>query len=463
MVKRTIKSLALILGIVIVFSGCALIEVDPERDMAQVVAVINGEKITKGEAMDLYASISANVAYQEYIYQAYGIKFGDPKELTVDQLVSDRVLAQKAKELGFDALTDLESVQLDLDVDTEFEENIESVIDSVTKEGMTEDEIRAKAIEYLKPYGVSRELIYASKYNELISDRLREHVIKDVSVTNEQVKEKYDEQLASDEGAYASNPSAFQNAISGDSTLITWIPEGYRTVKHILIPYASDQITALEAMQNKIYDIDNRISALLNAEAEEDIEYTEDDGHDHGHEGHDHGDEQVDEAYEPEEPDTIEGLTAEKDILEWEIAVAKDEYLTTFMDTIDEINARYEAGESFDALIEEYGTDPGMQSEPGKSRGYYVTQEKGIWDAAFNDGAMALENIGDISDPITTTFGIHIIRYESDVASGPVPYEQVAEKLREDLLSEAQDEAFETAKTEWEEAANIQRYPSNFN
>ena len=460
MVKRIIKSLALILGIAIMLSGCALIEVDPERDMAQVVAVINGEKITKGEAMELYASISANVAYQEYIYHAYGIKFGDPKELTVDQLVNDRVLAQKAKELGFDALSEEEAAQLDTDIDAEIDENIESVREIVAKDGMTEDEIRAKAIEYLKQYGVSRELLYASKHNELISGRLRDHVIKDISVTGEQVREKYEEQLANDEDAYASNPSAFQNAILDDSTLITWIPEGYRTVKHILLSYSGEQKAALNALQNQLSDIDSRIGDLYAAEAG--IE-PEDDGYD-DHEGHDHGDE-PDEPAEPDnaEPDTKEDLFAKKDTLEWELAVTQDEFLRTFMDKIDEINARYEAGESFDALIEEYGEDPGMQSEPGKSRGYYVTQEQGAWDPAFNDGAMALENIGDISDPITTSFGIHIIRYESDVDSGPVPYEQVQEKLHEELLATKQDEAFEAAKTEWKAAASIERYPNNFN
>jgi parvulin-like peptidyl-prolyl isomerase len=455
--KRIFKSLALILGIVIMFSGCALVEVDPERDMAQVVAVINGEKVTKGEAMELYASISYNVAYQEYLYHSYGItgvSFGDPKELTVDQLVNDRVLAQKVKELGYDALTDEEAALLDSEADADFEENIEDVKAEVTKDGMTEDDIRAKAIEYLKQYGVSRELIYEAKYNELMSTRLREHVIKDISVTDEQIRAKYEEQLASDESAYASNPSSFENAVLNDTTIITWIPEGYRTVKHILLPYSDEQTDALNIMENRIADIDSRISGLETAETEEDeTEHSE-------HDGHDHGDEQVDEAVEP---DTIESLTAEKDTLEWEIAVVKDEYLRTFSDTIDEINAKLEAGESFETLIEEYGQDPGMQSEPGKSQGYHVTQEMGIWDAAFNKGAMALENIGDISDPIATSFGIHIIRYESDVVSGPVPYEQVRERLHENLLKEAQDQAFEAAKTEWVEAASIQRYPGNFN
>ena len=34
--------------------------------------------------------------------------------------------------------------------------------------------------------------------------------------------------------------------------------------------------------------------------------------------------------------------------------------------------AKIDAGEDFDALVEEYGEDPGMQSEPTGPRGYMV-------------------------------------------------------------------------------------------
>ena len=65
---------------------------------------------------------------------------------------------------------------------------------------------------------------------------------------------------------------------------------------------------------------------------------------------------------------------------------------------------RARAGEDFSALISEYGEDPGMVTNP---QGYtFVT---GTMIEEFYEGTKALE-IGEISELIPTTFGIHIIK-----------------------------------------------------
>ena len=64
--------------------------------------------------------------------------------------------------------------------------------------------------------------------------------------------------------------------------------------------------------------------------------------------------------------------------------------------------------------------------------------------------AMALEKEGDVSEPVLTSYGIHLILHGGDLASGPVPLEAV----RENLEAAALDEARQAAYSEAVEAAN---------
>lgn len=68
------------------------------------------------------------------------------------------------------------------------------------------------------------------------------------------------------------------------------------------------------------------------------------------------------------------------------------------------ILARAKAGEDFDALVKEYGEDPGMESNPD---GYYFTY--GTMVEPFENTAFALKE-GEISEPVETNFGYHIIQ-----------------------------------------------------
>ena len=76
-------------------------------------------------------------------------------------------------------------------------------------------------------------------------------------------------------------------------------------------------------------------------------------------------------------------------------------------ETLEKANglyARAAAGEDFDKLVEEYGEDPGMTSNPD---GYTFTE--GTMVESFYEGTKALE-IGGISEPIESVHGYHIIK-----------------------------------------------------
>ena len=70
----------------------------------------------------------------------------------------------------------------------------------------------------------------------------------------------------------------------------------------------------------------------------------------------------------------------------------------------EEALAKAQAGEDFDALVEEYGEDPGMEENPD---GYYFTD--GMMLQPFYDAASQLQE-NEISGLVETTAGYHIIK-----------------------------------------------------
>lgn len=83
------------------------------------------------------------------------------------------------------------------------------------------------------------------------------------------------------------------------------------------------------------------------------------------------------------------------------------------------------AGASFADLAKEYSTDPGSAARGG-DLGFFAA---GAMVRPFEDGVNALANAGDISDPVKSQFGWHIIRLEERRPKSIAPFEEVKDKL----------------------------------
>lgn len=75
--------------------------------------------------------------------------------------------------------------------------------------------------------------------------------------------------------------------------------------------------------------------------------------------------------------------------------------------TANEVYEKAASGADFDALVKEYGKDPGMESNP---TGYVFT--KGEMVEEFEQASFALKD-GEISRPVKSTYGYHIIKREA--------------------------------------------------
>jgi peptidyl-prolyl cis-trans isomerase C len=96
---------------------------------------------------------------------------------------------------------------------------------------------------------------------------------------------------------------------------------------------------------------------------------------------------------------------------------------------IDAILKRAKGGEDFAALAKENSQDG--SAAQGGDLGYFP-KEKMV--PAFSDVAFALKT-GDVSDVVTTQFGVHIIKVTDRKPAGTVPLEEVSARVK-DYLTE---------------------------
>jgi parvulin-like peptidyl-prolyl isomerase len=94
------------------------------------------------------------------------------------------------------------------------------------------------------------------------------------------------------------------------------------------------------------------------------------------------------------------------------VEAASEEEKGEALKKIKDIQAKINAGEDFDKLMNEFSTDPGLQSQPN---GYTFT--KGQMVEPFEKAAFALE-VGGVSDIVETDYGYHIIKKIETSISG---------------------------------------------
>lgn len=90
-----------------------------------------------------------------------------------------------------------------------------------------------------------------------------------------------------------------------------------------------------------------------------------------------------------------------------------------------EARAKIVAGADFSALAKEVSEDPTSLRNSGRLD-YF---DKGQMDPAFSDAAFALQNVGDVSEPVRSSFGYHIIRLEGRHPASVRTFEQVKHSI----------------------------------
>jgi len=123
---------------------------------------------------------------------------------------------------------------------------------------------------------------------------------------------------------------------------------------------------------------------------------------------------------------------------------------------IQDILAKVRKGEDFAALARQYSQDPGSAASGG-DLGFFG---RGTMDKAFEDAAFALKP-GEVSEPVRSAFGFHIIKLDEIKGGQGKTFEEVRLQLERDLKRQRAEEQY-FAKAEqlstltFENADNLQ-------
>jgi peptidyl-prolyl cis-trans isomerase C len=112
------------------------------------------------------------------------------------------------------------------------------------------------------------------------------------------------------------------------------------------------------------------------------------------------------------------------------------------------IKAELAAGKPFEQLATEKSTDP-SGTQNGGDLGFFT---HGMMVKPFEDAAFALTEPGQVSEPVESQFGWHIIRLEEKRQSKPPTLEEVGPQLQQQVMFQA----FETSVGKLKEGVAIE-------
>ena len=104
-----------------------------------------------------------------------------------------------------------------------------------------------------------------------------------------------------------------------------------------------------------------------------------------------------------------------------------------------EIRAKLEKGEDFAEMAKRYSIDPSAKATGG-SIGYHG---KGTLLPEYEAAAFKLTKVGQISPPVKTQLGYHLIQLQGIRPPAYTPYEEVKEFIKQRLVQERQNEVLE--------------------
>lgn len=417
-----LKRLMALLLAVLMLGAAALAETGDD----DVLATVNGSPLTRA---DYQGYLDTLVNY----YANYGYDTTDATILSTLQVfalqtgIEYLVMDQKIAELGL-SLTDEEKTAA---ADNAAEQWASTIEDGLTYYGITAESTEEERAETLlsvlaelETMGYTEESFTADAVKYAAYDKLFAHLTKDVNVTDEEVQAYFNSLVEADKATYANDAAAYEQlqymnqlyAMYGMTDYVTecyYKPEGYRKVTHILL-------TADEAL----------LSAYTDVQA----------------------------TYEEQQNALEEGGEIEGDIITAEdVENARLAVLANVQPTVDEIKQKLADGATFAELIPLYTTDPGMQDEAAIAEGYEVHMDSVNWVIPFRDQAFTVSSIGDVTEPVVTDYGVHILQYVADVPGGAV---ELTDDLRASfltaLLASAQDEAYYTAIEGWVNEATVE-------
>ena len=359
------------------------------------------------------------------------------RDSVISSFVATGVMQNKFNELGLGAFTDEDNARIDELTDALYAQSRALFAAQVAKEyGKTEEEADSYADMFMELNGYTQGYMRGRALSSFMEEKLLEHVAGDLKpLTEEEVNTYYQENFVEpSRQLYGSDIVTFETEVLYSGKVSYYLPDGYRYIRQLLLTapediakQLTDNQTALEAAEKRKTTAANRIYGLQAL-------------------GEDSTDADAEFAAAQEECDALEQ--------EHEAIIAR--MMEHYSAEITSIREALAQGEAFADIAARYA----KEGEEIPDEGYLVCKDSILYAETFRDQAMALEHVGDVSEPFATSLGVHIVEYASDAKGGAVALtpEQRENMAKAALLDEKQQILLNRLKI-WQKDYEIEAHP----
>ena len=357
----------------------------------------------------------------------------------IDNFVGIGLVEAKLTEEGKHDFSEQEEELLRGAASSRYEEIWQSVYKMMQANDMdaTQEEVsRAVADEGYDMDNIYREYLVSERQQRAI-----ELYVGDIPITRDELDEYYETQyVAPDRERYKDDIPRYEREILNTDSESFYTPEGYRLVRQILLNYPDGVI---ESLKNEQDDVERAVkNANEKMAALTQMVLTTDDWSNL-------------DAPKAEYDAAMEALKEAK--LAY-MQARRDATMPLIQDRLDEIDERLSAGIDFVTLITQYSADTSERNVTGQGYPLHALSEG--WPEEFISAGLALEKVGDVSEPVLTEKGVHILCYVGDLPAGDhVLTEHEEELLEQSALHASQVEALEALFEKWKPHYDIETHP----
>ncbi len=415
------------LTLILILCAAALCACGRQVDDGTAVITVNGDPITKGEIDEgVRRSLRWLQTYRSVTAPGEPFDADDPaivsavRENVMQDLVRERVIAQKMKEYGVPPLTDAEreaalsplmqyAIPLGYDPeDPASEDSILALVCAETEFGAPDETAAiADAAD--------------AKLMPVVTEGL-------VTVTEEDVTAGYNAWVREDQDTFT-DPALLADALNAGETVLCY-PVRVHRVNVIFVPFMSEDQSLLSECGSEIEELSFEV---LQA----------DEG---GSEGSPPSDDRQAEAKRAR----LAALQSRRERL------LADAYAAIRAEAVQAASDAA-GGTDWATVAATHGGDPWFLEGWSAGKEYAMVEgcEAPGMGATVSDAAMSLTEIGEISGPVPGEYGYFILRLSGVDEPGPVPYETARGPVYAALYSERQREIYDAMVDRWILEADI--------
>ena len=433
MLRRMALSLALLCMVCQMMMGVTLAEAEDP-----VVVRVGDVTFTKSQ---LRSAIDTDVELTEALGQTYltDEEKKAQREDTIQRFIRAGLIQCKLRDAGRNDFTPEEEEDLRAAARNQYEQLWQGLWQRAQSSGEAFKE--EQITEFMEDEGYTAEAIFEELKASERQYRAIDLFCPGITLTEDMIREYYQTQfLDPDRERYENDLDLYEREILAQKNESFYTPEGYRAIKQILLMYPNEVDRGLKNERARVNLAARAVSQALQDVANAGITA-----------------ESWDDMVEPR---------AAYDTAAGELRTAQQAYaekrrrltLPLIEEKTKEIRAAFDAGIDFDSLIKKYSTDKNEQNTTGG--GYPIHPDSKNWPEDFLKAVATLKKPGDISEPVLTDLGIHILYYASDIPAGEhelTPEER--ETLNASAINYYQIQELDKLIADWRSDYDIETHP----